>query len=208
MKVRTRDSGGTRRAILDAAQRLFARNGFSGTSMREIAKASGVSKPLIHHYFGSKEGLYRAIKQRLMEQAREAMPLNEDTPRDISFMGEFIRSAFLFLRKNDDLLRLSVWSNLEGESSLWPEAEVLVHRMFVQILNLQTGGFIRRELDPLLLLLMAEAVTLYWCQNRSYYLSLFNEEAGEVDERYLNQVLDVMLHGIKPRSKDEAPSHL
>ncbi|HOI95406.1 MAG TPA: TetR/AcrR family transcriptional regulator [Syntrophobacter fumaroxidans] len=208
MKVRTRDSGGTRRAILDAAQRLFARNGFSGTSMREIAKASGVSQPLIHHYFGSKEGLYRAIKQRLMEQARDAMPLNEDTPRDISFIGEFIRSAFLFLRKNDDLLRLSVWSNLEGESSLWPEAEVLVHRMFVQILNLQTGGFIRRELDPLLLLLMAEALTLYWCQNRSYYLSLFNEEAEEVDDRYLNQVLDVMLHGIKPRSKDEGPSRL
>jgi TetR/AcrR family transcriptional regulator len=205
MKARTRDPEGTRRSILDAAQRLFARDGFAGTSMRGIAKASGVSQPLIHHYFGSKEGLYRAIKQRLVEQAHDALPPDEDHPRDISYIADLIRSAFEFVRQNEDLLKLTAWSNLEGESSLWPGAEMMVEREVGRFRDLQAKGLVRSDLNPLLLLFMTEALTLYWCQNRSYYMSFFDEEAGEVDDRYLAQVLNVMLYGIKPRSEDEAP---
>ena len=64
-KAHCRDSEATRCAALDAAQHLFAEKGFAGTSMRDIAALSGVSQPLIHYHFGSKEGLYRAVKERL-----------------------------------------------------------------------------------------------------------------------------------------------
>lgn len=205
MKARSRDSEGTRRSILNAAQRLFARNGFAGTSLRDVAKASGVSQPLTHHYFGSKEGLYRAIKQRLVEEAREALPPDEEHPRDIHYLTNFIRSAFEFVRQNEDLLKLATWSNLEGESSLWPGAEIMVEREVGRFRDLQARGMVRSDLNPLLLLLMTEALTLYWCQNRTYYMSLFEQGAEDVDERYLAQVLNVMLYGIKPRKEDEAP---
>jgi TetR/AcrR family transcriptional regulator, regulator of cefoperazone and chloramphenicol sensitivity len=51
----------TRRRILDTALALFAAEGFSGTSTREIAEGAGVNLPAIQYYFGSKEGLYRAV---------------------------------------------------------------------------------------------------------------------------------------------------
>ena len=56
----------TRAAILDAAERLFAQRGFAGTSMRALADAADTSQPLLHHHFGTKRGLYAAVKDRFL----------------------------------------------------------------------------------------------------------------------------------------------
>ncbi len=50
-------STGTRTAILDAAETLFAERGFAGTSVRDIVRASDCSPPSLYHFFGSKENL-------------------------------------------------------------------------------------------------------------------------------------------------------
>lgn len=57
----TPDFGEHRRAILDAATGLFARNGYETTGMRELAAAVGISPPAIYHYFSSKEALMGAL---------------------------------------------------------------------------------------------------------------------------------------------------
>jgi TetR/AcrR family transcriptional regulator, regulator of cefoperazone and chloramphenicol sensitivity len=49
-----------RARIRDAALRLFAERGIDGASIRDIAKAAGVSGGLVRHHFGSKEGLRNA----------------------------------------------------------------------------------------------------------------------------------------------------
>ena len=48
---------GTREAILDAAEKLFAERGFAGTSVRDIVRDSESSPPSLYHFFGSKENL-------------------------------------------------------------------------------------------------------------------------------------------------------
>lgn len=50
----------TREAILAAARAAFAERGFDATSIRSIAAAAGVDPALVHHYFGTKEELFRA----------------------------------------------------------------------------------------------------------------------------------------------------
>ncbi|MCA0319566.1 MAG: TetR family transcriptional regulator [Proteobacteria bacterium] len=50
--------------ILDAAERLFAKSGFDGTSMREIAQEAGVAQALLHYHFKTKEGLFEAMFSR------------------------------------------------------------------------------------------------------------------------------------------------
>jgi AcrR family transcriptional regulator len=50
-----------RAAIVDAAVELFARSGYQGTSLSEIAERVGVSAPAILHHFGSKAGLLVAV---------------------------------------------------------------------------------------------------------------------------------------------------
>jgi AcrR family transcriptional regulator len=51
---------GTRSAILTAARRLFAEQGYDSASIRDIASAAGVDPALIHHYFGNKDSLFTA----------------------------------------------------------------------------------------------------------------------------------------------------
>lgn len=59
---RTRlDSEERRVAIVMAAQPLFARKGFAGTTTREIARAAGVSEALLFQHFPTKAALYQAI---------------------------------------------------------------------------------------------------------------------------------------------------
>ncbi|GAA4576683.1 TetR family transcriptional regulator [Micromonospora coerulea] len=50
----------TREAILAAARAAFAERGFDAASIRSIATAAGVDPALVHHYFGTKEELFRA----------------------------------------------------------------------------------------------------------------------------------------------------
>ncbi|MBW2253669.1 MAG: TetR/AcrR family transcriptional regulator [Deltaproteobacteria bacterium] len=62
--------------ILDAARRLFGREGYQGASMTEVARAAGVSKGLLHYHFRSKEHLlieaqratFRQIHRRFEER--------------------------------------------------------------------------------------------------------------------------------------------
>jgi len=55
---------GTKDKLIDVALDLFAQYGFKGTSIREIARLSGMTLPSIYYYFGSKNGLMQAILER------------------------------------------------------------------------------------------------------------------------------------------------
>ncbi|MBP7656876.1 MAG: helix-turn-helix transcriptional regulator, partial [Pseudoxanthomonas sp.] len=54
---------GKRAAILEAAKQLFAREGFNGVSMDQIAAEAGVSKLTVYSHFGDKDALFAAAVQ-------------------------------------------------------------------------------------------------------------------------------------------------
>jgi AcrR family transcriptional regulator len=78
-------------AILDAAQRLFLRDGYAATTIAAIGKAAGVSVETIYKGFGGKPGLVRAIRARGLagagtvhaEQRSDAMQANEADARRV-----------------------------------------------------------------------------------------------------------------------------
>src|SRR5258708_37072631 len=64
----TARGGGPRRdlmesQIMEAATRLFADPGFAGTSLQDIADATGLTRPPLHHYFASKEDLLSRLSR-------------------------------------------------------------------------------------------------------------------------------------------------
>jgi AcrR family transcriptional regulator len=67
----TTTSRGTeaRARLIEAATLLFADQGFTATSTREICQAAGVNVASIHYYFGDKDGLYRAVLLRPIQDA-------------------------------------------------------------------------------------------------------------------------------------------
>jgi len=56
--------------ILKKALELFSEKGYDATSVREICEAAGITKPTLYHFYGSKEGVYRAIVDGALERFR------------------------------------------------------------------------------------------------------------------------------------------
>ncbi len=64
---RRRNAAATREAILEAATRRFATQGYRRAGVREIAADAGVTAALVNHYFGSKEKLFAEVIERALD---------------------------------------------------------------------------------------------------------------------------------------------
>ena len=86
------DAADRRAAILDAARTKFAAQGFTGTSMRAIARDAGVDVSLISHYFGDKAGLLVATMELPINPVEKIALVIEDGPDG---MAERLLRTFL-----------------------------------------------------------------------------------------------------------------
>jgi len=72
------------RALIEAAEAIFAEQGFAGATTAAIAKRAGVPKANLHYYFPTKEALYRAVVGRVLKAwlaAASSFDTSED-PRE------------------------------------------------------------------------------------------------------------------------------
>jgi len=67
--------------ILDTAEKLFAEQGYSATSMRRIADEVGVNPALIHYYFGNKKALLQNVMERSFEPLINTLSEMKDDPQ-------------------------------------------------------------------------------------------------------------------------------
>jgi AcrR family transcriptional regulator len=75
---RREQAAATRRAILEAAEQLFGRHGYSATTMAEIAKRADVSLKTVYLAFETKSGVLRALwNLRLRGEGQEDVPIAE-----------------------------------------------------------------------------------------------------------------------------------
>ena len=87
-------------ALLKSARRAFAKRGFESTSVREIARDSGVDPALISHHFGSKEALWIAVVEQI---AQHAAPMIDATGKlrtaDLTKRQRVERALTIFIDK-------------------------------------------------------------------------------------------------------------
>lgn len=89
---RPRDEDLTARAkIRDAAIELFAEAGYRGTSIRDVARAAGVSGGLVQHHFGSKEGLRSGCDEYVKETLHA---ITERKLESEEFDSDFVSSLY------------------------------------------------------------------------------------------------------------------
>jgi AcrR family transcriptional regulator len=92
--------------ILNKALELFSSKGYDATSVREICEAADITKPTLYHFYGSKEGVYRAIVEGALEgfsQRLEADVQSPGTPRER--LRRVARSYFENAREHRELMR-------------------------------------------------------------------------------------------------------
>ncbi|MEO0600719.1 MAG: helix-turn-helix domain-containing protein [Myxococcota bacterium] len=97
----------TKHAILKAAGRQFAAQGFRATSVRDIAAEAGTTHGLIRHHFGSKEELWRAVVRDFAEQVA-ALQLSLREELDATDPLELMRTlSIAFLRQSAAMPEIS-----------------------------------------------------------------------------------------------------
>lgn len=190
---RVRDARATRQAVLQAATRLFAASGYAGTSMRDIAEASGASQPLIHHHFGTKEQLYTEVKRQAIKtfaQDTPGMAQGGATPGEIR---ADMRRLYEFLRDNDALLRLAAWARLEGNHFMWPGEAELMQALCARIARAQKTRVLRQDMEPAHLAVMMVGLIYFWLDHREYYAPLFDGRPD--DQAYLRDAVALVVRG-------------
>ena len=105
----------SRQQIKDSAFELFARYGYSDTSVSGIARKAGISKGLIYHYFSSKEEILHAIFEDLTQLGDRAM----DFPEGISSrerIKRMLNMLFGYIRESSEVVRLMISLALQPDA--------------------------------------------------------------------------------------------
>jgi AcrR family transcriptional regulator len=106
----------TKHHLIDAAQRLFAEQGFRRTSVRDIANAAGSNVAAVNYHFGSKENLYREVflshKKKARERGVAAISKILEESQGSPNLGEVLESFALAARKGRDSTDTRVWRML------------------------------------------------------------------------------------------------
>src|ERR1700752_2684885 len=96
--------GGSRGAIVEAAERLFLERGFGSVSMDELAEAAGVARRTLYNQFASKEEIFREMLLRVSGQLEDAFPPGIETQGDVENVLRLIARMILGLHKNPEYL--------------------------------------------------------------------------------------------------------
>jgi AcrR family transcriptional regulator len=190
-----------RQQILDAAIYLFARKGFSGTGVREIARKANANIAMISYYFGSKRGILEAALDMFFQRYQEVaeQTLEGDDPPEQK-MRRFIRSIVMVLRNNNDLVRI-VFTELPYEVPEIADFKAERIRKIVALFQRKLLPTIKGKLPrPLRLEVVGPAFTSMLF---SHFLLLpvlegtlstsFDEEFYE---HYADEIADLFLYGV------------
>ena len=207
--VRRRDAAASRRAILDAAEVLFAHRGYDRASLGEIGRRAGVSAALPAYFFGGKDGLYEAVLERLLaERERRLEPLAARAADELERTGrlraalELLIDGYIdFLRERTALVRLMAREALDGAQRLGPGPR---HSVAVQD---GLGRFLRSlpprpgpSVDPEHLLITTVALCFFPLEHNDTMLAAMgldatSEQFAAARKRHVVDVLERVLAG-------------
>jgi TetR/AcrR family transcriptional regulator, repressor for neighboring sulfatase len=192
-------------ALIRAGAELFAEQGLSTVSVRDIALRAKVNHGLVHHYFGSKEDLLRAVVRRLSED------LSQQSTVHLDQLFEAVGRSGIF--------RIHARLILDGyDVKKFDPGHILFDRVLEVATQAKDAGFLRQDLDPKLVASMGVALNLGWLVFEPHLMDVAGYKKRdrdtirrEVFQTYLRLILsgsDVLGFGSRtlPKESDKGAS--
>lgn len=221
LQRRERDTETAREALLNAAQEIFARDGFSGARVDDIARQAGCNKALIFHYFDDKVGLYQALmlrtKRRLFARLEEAFDhifIEADegitAERVHTFIAEYLDVLFDLCAEHPQIVHILAWEAAEGWQTFLSCAlstpDTMPQRAVGLLERAQAAGIVRAELDPRLLFTSLISLPLIHLISLPRFAATFPDAdftSPAAIAQAREQITEVMLHGfLSPATPD------
>ena len=157
-RMAARNPKRTRARILSAALKEFAAKGFAGARVDAIARRAAINKRMLYHYFGDKEGLFRAVlRRKIAERQAWAENLSGDPAESLPFWFEATC-------KDADWVRLLEWEALQNHPEKVidePQRLAAVADGLKRIRQQQARGQISGEFDPCHVMLAMRSLTMF-----------------------------------------------
>jgi TetR/AcrR family transcriptional regulator len=118
-KVLLKPEGHIREELMEAALRLFTQRGYSGTTVRELVEAAGVTKPVLYYYFGNKEGLFLELMRTHFGRLEAVVDIYRRGEGSIrKRLTAMLDKGFTHVRQDLDFIRLmhAVYFGPPGEA--------------------------------------------------------------------------------------------
>lgn len=178
-----RDADATRADILSVAIEEFSAKGLAGSRVDEIAERIHTVKRMIYYYFGSKEGLYRAVLEHAYDHIRTIeSDLDLDSLSPDEALRHLVKVTFDYHNKHPEFVRLVMNENIhqgvhvahlpnikERNRTAIATLRKLIDR------GVQSGDF-RSDLDPIELHMTISALSFYNVSNRHTFSFIFGRD--------------------------------
>ena len=202
----SKENRDSRELLLDAAKTVFARLGFDGATVKELADTAGVNVSLVSYYFGGKEGLYRACleqfgKARLVAAERLLKTLVD--PADFELRIRLFFEEFLECHVQEPeiatIMHRECASDMEGIRDLFKDVFFKFFERFATFVEeAQKAGMVRADSDTkicssLLFGGMVQMLRMDWA-NREIHGLCMQDPAFR--EKVVQNAVRTFVHGI------------
>jgi AcrR family transcriptional regulator len=184
-------------SIIQTALRLFADQGIESTSLRQVAKAAGVSPALVVHHFGGKDGLIAVVDEEVMRAFGAVYETSEPVPT-AGLLRQRAEQTAAVMRERPDLCAYLGRALVEGTPGGTSLFRLMIGGGQTEIDSLAAKGAIRDDADRLWATL--QHFFLIWAPLS--FLPLLEEVldgpllSGEQLERWVSANVELLEKGI------------
>lgn len=191
----------TREKLVEAATPLFAWKGFTGVSIRELAKAADVNSALISYHFGGKEGLYAAVLHAHLAHLLSAIEqVSRATADPEERIRLFIKTVSAIHKERPFLLRL-LQGELINPSVCFEKVLVTYFKKLITFLPATVAegkdqGKFAQDIHPLYASVALASMVNFYFIIRPLAEQILPQDLNR-DEEYIRQVTRIYLKGVK-----------
>lgn len=196
---RRRKGARTAERILDAAEQLFAAQGYAGTSLRDVAGAVGLRTPSLYNHFESKEALYEAVLERGISPVLRAL-VEAVESSGAHAADRLVKTLMAQLAERPKLPQLIQHEALTGGGRLSPMLREWIIPVFTSADRMIAAGPAasrwRSEQLPLLVIAMYNIIVGYFTIAPLYKelngVDLLTREALATQTRLFSEVVEAL----------------
>lgn len=180
--------------ILETALSLFYEKGYDATGVQEIVKLSGITKPTLYHYFGSKQGLLDTLLEQKNSILISALKIACKYEHDLYWtLTKIADSVFKFANENKKFysMQLSMWFSSEKNI-----AHISVTPYLTEIHIMIEDLFKKASKDHEKLKGHEKLYTITFIGILNTYITVFQNNNIEFNEQVIHKAVKQFIHGI------------
>ncbi|MEO6229592.1 MAG: TetR family transcriptional regulator [Ferruginibacter sp.] len=181
--------------IIETAERLFASDGFDGTSVRDIADAAGVNVAMISYYFGSKEKLMEALFELRVGtiKIRVESLIKDETLTPIQKVNMLIDEHIDRVMRKQQFYKIMLCAQVTNKNPAIIEAAKKLKIRNAEVVGElikdgQKKGVFKKKVDVILMLNTMFGTVSQTMMNKDYYRQ-FNGQEALIDEEFIETLI-------------------